>query len=125
MYLVGDLFARLYTASNVNKSFIKVRRSSVVLSLLQVCYRLGYVQSFCIINDFFIKVNLKYVNSKPVFSHYKLFSTPGHRVYITLRQVRILNRTARGFFLCSTSYGIFTTMECEMYGVGGELLVNI
>jgi small subunit ribosomal protein S8 len=127
MFLLGDLFARLFSAGNVKKTSISVFSSSFILSVLDLLQDLGFISYYSFFDEtkYKVKIYLRYFQGKSVIRFYKLISRPGKRIFVTLNQIKVLNRKGRGFYICSTSKGILTSIECEILGIGGELLLNI
>lgn len=89
---LGDMFSRLrnaYTAKLVKIKVIKSRYNLVVLDFL---YKEGYIRGYNCLDPKYIMVFLKYIKNEPVFRELKQVSSPGNRVYLSLRQLnRIIN----------------------------------
>lgn len=84
---------------------------------------LGYKTSSKNQNNF--KIFLKYYeNEKPVITNIKFISTPGRRIFYSVKQIWKID-TSKVFIIFSTNQGIKTLVDCKKYKLGGEPIVII
>lgn len=129
--IVGDTIARLYNASKVKKEFVDVMYSNVVVSIIDVLQKSGFVISYENIQRPYneggnmIRVYLKYEeNGSPVITGIKRVSSPGCRVYRKSSEInKVLN--GRGIGIYSTSQGVLSDRDAFKRGLGGEYLCKI
>lgn len=125
---LGDMFSRLrnaYTAKLVKIKVIKSRYNLVVLDFL---YKEGYIRGYNCLDPKYIMVFLKYIKNEPVFRELKQVSSPGNRVYLSLRQLnRIINnkRWLSSRYVISTSFGLKTLSQCIFLRLGGQVVFKI
>jgi small subunit ribosomal protein S8 len=124
MFLLGDMLARLYSAKCSNRHEVTILKSSFCIRIITILRDLGYI-SYSVIFDRTIVVYLKYKDNKAIFMGFKLISTPGRRIYLSLKQIKKINRKWPGYIICSTNKGLLTSIECEEYKIGGEIPFQI
>jgi small subunit ribosomal protein S8 len=99
--------------------------SKVKMALASILKKEGYISNYqesSYEKKKFIKINLRYVNQKPVILDLKRLSSPGRRIYVGKDYVP---RRLGGIAIISTSKGLKTTREIKKEGLGGELLCEI
>lgn len=105
---------------------VGVQNTSLNINVLNSFYKLGYIRGFSVKNKKFINVFLKYQNNKSVIRNINVISTPGRRLYVTLEDLKKVNRqNDSGLYLLSTNKGVLCDQESLLFGVGGELLLKI
>lgn len=105
---------------------VVVQNSKLCISVLSVLYRLGYIRGFIVKDQKNIIVLLKYINNKPVIRNIAVISTPGRRTFLKKKKLeKLLTRKDSGFLILSTSKGILTDEESNMFKIGGEALLKI
>lgn len=87
---LGDMFARLRNAYVAKHLKIKVLSSRYNITVLDFLYKEGYIRGYHCLDQKEIMVFLKYVKNEPVFRELKQVSTPGNRVFFSLRQLNNL-----------------------------------
>jgi small subunit ribosomal protein S8 len=96
---------------------------SLLQTLWDEGFILGYKTSRKNQNNF--KIFLKYYeNQKPVITNIKFISTPGRRIYYSVKQIWKID-SSKVFIIFSTSKGIKTLTDCKKYKLGGEPIVII
>lgn len=69
---------------------------------------------------------MKYIKNQPVIGQIHTVSTPGNRIYLSIRQIRFfLKKKESGFCVISTSKGLLSDEEALLFGVGGEVLLKV
>ncbi len=122
---IWDTIARIKNGTRVNKISIQVLKSKVVLGILDVLKKEGYINSYeSVPTDFFVTVYLKYdENKKSVINDIFAKSKPGLRQYISKQGV--LSKRNYGITIVSTSKGIMSGSDANHKGIGGELLLEV
>ena len=127
-YQLADLLVRIKVGGRGYDRTVKVKLTNANLKVLTVLYRQGAITSFSIANDNDIFVTLKYFYGKPLIKDIKVVSTPGRRIYWTLRELSLeYNRNSlSGFYVLSTPQGLKTSTECLLgHHITGEVLLKV
>merc|ERR1711879_908251 len=87
--------------------------------------KLGYIRGFIIKDKKNVIILLKYINNKPVIRNIAVISTPGRRTYIKHKKLeKFLAKKDSGFLLLSTSRGILTDEESNMFKMRRGFIKN-
>lgn len=129
--VIADLLTRIRNASAVRKRVIEVPASNMKLGIVQVLYKMGYIQNFKQIETpdspkKVIKIALKFdrITKEPAITRIERVSTPGLRQYADASNLpRVMN--GLGIAILSTSKGILTDKEARLQNVGGEVLCYV
>ena len=83
------------------------------------CIKVYQIQS----NQIQIKVWLRYIKNKPLFTNIEFISTSGHRKYITKEGLTYFkkNKGGNARILLNTSYGLLNSKISENLAIGGEI----
>ena|ERR1044072_2856922 len=126
-YPLAEIVSRLVVAGRGYHQTVNLPKGTMVLKILTLFLRQGLIQNFSVKREF-IEVKLKYFRRKPLIKSIAVISKPGHRVYWSLNLLSC-NYNANafgGFYIISTSKGLFTSNEClTTVGQGGEVLYKI
>lgn len=126
-YQLGEFAVRFTVGGRNFNHSISVPRTVLSIKLLALFLKQGLIQTFTIkLNS--IDVKLKYCHKKPLIKSLILVSTPGHRVYWTRGQLskRYNAHNFGGFYIVSTSGGLYTSNEClTISGEGGEVIYKL
>jgi small subunit ribosomal protein S8 len=68
-----------------------------------------------------LEIELKYHEGRPVIRELKRISTPGRRVYASVRDLRP-HRSGLGLSIVSTPQGVMTDTSAREKNVGGEVI---
>jgi ribosomal protein S8 len=91
------------------------------LELLSTLYGDGFIQSFIFLQKSQqIKIFLRYVDNKPIFSSLKLISTASKKS-ISLKELSLLFNKRFVLFL-NTNLGLLNVKDCKKAKVGGKIL---
>jgi len=126
-YQLGAIAVIFNVGGRVYAQKISLPKTVLALQVLTLFLKQGLIQSFSV-KPKTIEVKLKYFRKKPLIKSLELISTPGHRRYCTLRQLSCLynGHSFGGFYLVSTSKGLYTSTEClTVLRSGGELLLKV
>ena len=125
---LGDMLTRIRNGQTTNKRIVDAPASRFRKNVLEVLKREGYIRNFsekeirpgisC------LEIELKYYDGKPVISEIKRVSTPGRRVYSS---VKSLPKTYNGLgiSILSTPRGVMSDNEAREANVGGEILCTV
>jgi ribosomal protein S8 len=128
-FLLADCMARIHVAGTKKISSVIVSRNMIVLYLLNLLSKEGYIDGFRI-NNFNIIVFLKFDAVKRIFllKNLKLVSTPGRRRYWNLKKLSCCYSYANfsGSYIISSNKGLVTSSDALLrLRVGGEVLLKI
>ena len=135
--IIADTLSRIRNAHNAKRLSTFVIQSNLVIRLLDILYKEGYIRNSVInqkqenkVGDF-VEVKLKYYKDKPVISTIDRVSRPGRRVYLSKKELLTL-KPFKGILVLSTSSGLksFSRKDREnllsKYNlVGGEVLCKV
>jgi len=125
---IGDMLTRIRNGQRAGLGKIKSPASRFRLSILEVLKREGYIRGFenqdSAAGKPEIVIELKYSEGEPVIRTIDRVSTPGRRVYSSIKDLpRICN--GLGIAILSTPRGVMSDAEAREANVGGEVLCNI
>lgn len=120
---VADALIRIKNGYIVGKEEIKVRYSKLVLNLLKLLQKEGYIQGLQQ-KEREIWVSLKYVSRKPAITDIKRVSKPSLRVYKGVKSLPTV-LSGLGVAIISTPKGLMTDKEARKQKVGGEILALV
>lgn len=121
---IADALIRIKNGYLVRKPEVIVKYSKIVLQLLKILEKEGYLLK-CEQKGLEIIVTLKYDNlRRPVLTDVKRVSKPSLRIYKGSRALpRVLN--GLGIALISTPQGVMTDREARSKKIGGEVLALV
>lgn len=124
--VLGDALARLKNGIMRESKEIQVMRSNLVLDVLKVLKKEGFIEDFEEMEDGrFVLVKPAYEESgEPEAAHFDKVTRPGQRVYVSYNELKpVMN--GRGISIISTSEGVMTGAMAKSRNLGGEYLCNI
>lgn len=120
---IADALIRIKNGYLVGKPTVSVRFSKLMLELLKLLQKEGYIEENKH-KDREIIVTLKYVARKPAMTDMKRVSKPSLRVYKGAKDLpRVLN--GLGIAIVSTPKGVMTDKQARKENVGGEVLALV
>ena len=120
---LGNMFAALKNGQMANRAFIYLPRKKNCEDYLKVLWNEGFILGY-LVENYKIKIILKYVNDKPVINSLNLISKPSRRIFYSVKQIWKIN-SSQHFILFSTNKGIKTIIDCKKERLGGEPVVLI
>lgn len=125
---VADMLTRIRNGQRSKLFTIESPFSALRASVLDVLKREGYINNFEKIetgkNKFALKIELKYLEGKPVIKVVKRVSKPGRRVYSNIGKLqKVFN--GLGISIISTPKGVLSDNEARQQNVGGEVLCYV
>jgi small subunit ribosomal protein S8 len=126
---IGDLLARIRNGQLRGTAKIKSPNSRLRVRLLDVLQQEGYIRGYSEV-EFKdtgrkeLEIELKYHEGRPAIRELKRVSTPGRRVYTSVRDLKP-HRQGLGVSIVSTPQGVMTDSNAREKNVGGEVLCQV
>lgn len=125
--LISDMLTRIRNASAAGHESVEVRINNVCEKILGILKAEGFVDSYVVFKSEatrMAKIELRYYQSKPVFSAIERVSKPGRRIYTPWKEIRP-TRNNMGLSIFSTPKGVLSEKEAKFQHVGGEFLCRV
>ena len=125
---LGDMLTRIRNAQVRRKDYVHMPASRFRANVLEVLEREGYIRGFKKIslennkNNF--EIELKYIDGEPVIKEISRISTPGRRVYSSVKTMPTV-QNGLGISILSTPKGVMSDSSARANNVGGEVLCRI
>ncbi|MBI3677665.1 MAG: 30S ribosomal protein S8 [Proteobacteria bacterium] len=125
---IGDLLARIRNGQLRGLAKIKSPNSKLRIRLLDVLQTEGFIRGYAEV-EFKggrreLEIELKYHEGRPVIRELKRVSTPGRRVYTSVKDLKP-HRNGLGLSIVSTPQGVMTDSSAREKNVGGEVLCQV
>ncbi|GAA0538566.1 small subunit ribosomal protein S8 [Rhizomicrobium palustre] len=125
---IGDLITRIRNGQLRGKTKITSPNSRLRTALLDVLQTEGYIRGYAEVEfkDGIkeLEIELKYHEGRPVIRELKRVSTPGRRVYASVKELKP-HRQGLGVSIVSTPQGVMTDSTAREKNVGGEVLCQV
>jgi small subunit ribosomal protein S8 len=125
---IGDLLARIRNGQMRGTAKVKSPFSRQRVRVLDVLQAEGFIRGYAEVEfkDGMkeIEIELKYHEGRPVIRELKRVSTPGRRVYASVRDLRP-HRSGLGLSIVSTPQGVMTDTSAREKNVGGEVICRV
>ena len=125
---LGDMIARIHNAQMRNKSKVSTPASRLRVSVLDVLKNEGYIRGYTSVEHASgrseLEIELKYFDGEPVIKDIKRVSTPGRRVYSSVRDLPTV-ANGLGVSILSTPKGVMSDSRARTENVGGEILCSV
>ena len=124
---IGDLLTRIRNGQLRRVSKIRSPNSRLRVRLLDVLQEEGYIRGYAEVEQKDhkeLEIELKYHEGLPVIQELKRISTPGRRVYSSVRELKP-HRQGLGVSILSTPQGVMTDTTAKEKNVGGEVLCQV
>jgi small subunit ribosomal protein S8 len=122
---IGDLLARIRNGQMRGTAKIKSPFSRQRVRVLDVLQAEGFIRGYAEVEfkggTKELEIELKYHEGRPVIRELKRVSTPGRRVYASVRDLRP-HRSGLGLSIVSTPQGVMTDTSAREKNVGGEVI---
>jgi small subunit ribosomal protein S8 len=125
---LGDMLTRIRNAQMRGKTSVRSPASGLRGRVLDVLKDEGFIRGYAQVeydtgkNEF--EIELKYYEGRPVIQEIARVSTPGRRVYSSVKQLPRV-RNGLGITILSTPKGVMSDSEARVQNVGGEVLCQI
>ncbi|HLY04562.1 MAG TPA: 30S ribosomal protein S8 [Rhizomicrobium sp.] len=125
---IGDLLARIRNGQMRGTAKVKSPFSRQRVRVLDVLQAEGFIRGYAEV-EFKggmkeLEIELKYHEGRPVIRELKRVSTPGRRVYASVRDLRP-HRSGLGLSIVSTPQGVMTDTSAREKNVGGEVICRV
>jgi small subunit ribosomal protein S8 len=124
---IGDLITRIRNGQLRRKSKISSPNSRLRIRLLNVLQEEGFIRGYAEVEvkgHKELEIELKYHEGQPVIRELKRISTPGRRVYSSVKDLKP-HRSGLGVSILSTPQGLMTDTSAREKNVGGEVLCQV
>ena len=125
---LGDMLTRIRNAQMRRKSSVSTPGSALRARVLDVLQSEGYIRGYSTTeyaagrSEF--EIELKYFDGEPVIKDIKRVSTPGRRVYSSVKDLPTV-ANGLGVAILSTPKGVMSDSRARTENVGGEILCNV
>ena len=125
---LGDMLTRIRNAQMRGKSTVRTPASKLRAWVLDVLKDEGYIRGYEAGTDAKghpeLVISLKYYEGTPVIRELKRISTPGRRVYMSVKDIPQV-RNGLGVSIVSTPKGVMSDASARAAHVGGEVLCTV
>lgn len=125
---IGDMLTRIRNSQLRGKSTVSTPASKLRAWVLDVLAAEGYIRGYEKVENGKglpeLVISLKYFEGTPVIRELKRVSTPGRRVYASVKQIPTV-RQGLGISIVSTPKGVMTDAAARTANVGGEVLCTV
>lgn len=125
---LGDMLTRIRNAQMRGKSTVRTPASKLRAWVLDVLAAEGYIRGYEKKDGDKglpeLEISLKYFEGTPVIRELKRVSTPGRRVYASVKEIPTV-RQGLGISIVSTPKGVMTDAAARTANVGGEVLCTV
>lgn len=125
---LGDMLARIRNAQMRHKAKVTTPASSLREHVLDVLVEEGFIRGYSRTDydggraEF--DIELKYFDGEPVIKDIKRISTPGRRVYSSVKDLPTV-ANGLGVAILSTPKGVMSDSRARNENVGGEILCSV
>ncbi len=125
---LGDMLTRIRNGQRAGKNLVASPASKLRERVLGVLEREGYIRGYRRLEEDqdkpVLEIDLKYFEGAPVIQTIKRVSTPGRRVYSSIRELQPF-ANGLGISILSTPKGVLSDTEARDENVGGEVLCQV
>jgi len=125
---IGDLLSRIRNGQLRGKAKVTSPNSRLRTRLLDVLQSEGFIRGYAEVEfkDGLkqLEIELKYHEGRPVIRELKRVSTPGRRVYASVKELKP-HRQGLGVSIVSTPQGVMTDTAAREKNVGGEVICQV
>jgi len=125
---LGDMLTRIRNAQLRRRPKVVTPASNLRAHVLDVLAEEGYIRGYARVDysggrsEF--EIELKYFDGEPVIKDIKRVSTPGRRVYSSVKDLPTV-ANGLGVAILSTPKGVMSDSRARTENVGGEILCNV
>ena len=124
---IGDLLTRLRNGQQRGKNTVRAPLSSLRRHVLDVLAAEGYIRGYAEVDAegrAELEIELKYHEGRPVIQEIKRVSTPGRRIYSSVKDLPRV-RNGLGIAIVSTPKGVMSDNDARAQNVGGEVICQV
>jgi small subunit ribosomal protein S8 len=125
---LGDMLTRIRNAQMRARPKVSTPASKLRERVLEVLQEEGYIRGFARVDysggKSEIEIELKYFDGQPVIREIRRISSPGRRVYSSVRDLPTI-ANGLGVAILSTPKGVMSDSQARRENVGGEVLCSV
>jgi len=125
---IGDMLTRIRNAQMRSKSKVSTPSSKMRARVLDVLQEEGYIRGYAKVDyengRSELEIELKYFDGEPVIKQIRRVSTPGRRVYSSVKGLPTV-ANGLGVSILSTPKGVMSDSQARAENVGGEVLCSV
>jgi small subunit ribosomal protein S8 len=125
---LSDMIARIKNAATRRRSKVLTPASKLRQRVLDVLQAEGYIRGYSVIEEPGefpqFEIELKYYDGQPVIAEIARVSTPGRRVYSSIKDLKPI-KNGLGISILSTPKGVMSDTAARDQNVGGEVLCRV
>ena len=125
---IGDMIARIKNAAERRRAKVLTPASKLRQRVLDVLQAEGYIRGYSRSEtpEGFaqFEIELKYYDGQPVIAEIARVSTPGRRVYSSIKDLKPI-KNGLGISILSTPKGVMSDTAARDQNVGGEVLCRV
>jgi small subunit ribosomal protein S8 len=125
---LSDMIARIKNAATRRRSKVLTPASKLRQRVLDVLQSEGYIRGYSVLEqpgEFpQFEIELKYYDGQPVIAEIARVSTPGRRVYSSIKDLKPI-KNGLGISILSTPKGVMSDTAARDLNVGGEVLCRV
>lgn len=125
---LGDMIARIKNGATRRRSKVLTPASKLRQRVLDVLQSEGYIRGYSVVEEPGefpqFEIELKYYDGQPVIAEIARVSTPGRRVYSSIKDLKPI-KNGLGISILSTPKGVMSDTAARDQNVGGEVLCRV
>jgi small subunit ribosomal protein S8 len=125
---LGDMIARIKNGATRRRSKVLTPASKLRQRVLDVLQSEGYIRGYSVVEEPGefpqFEIELKYYDGQPVIAEIARISTPGRRVYSSIKDLKPI-KNGLGISILSTPKGVMSDTAARDQNVGGEVLCRV
>ena len=125
---LSDMIARIKNAAMRKRAKVSTPASKLRGRVLDVLQDEGYIRGYALVEEPGkhpeFEIELKYFDEQPVIAEIKRISTPGRRVYSSIKDLKPI-KNGLGISILSTPKGVMSDTAARAENVGGEVLCRV
>jgi small subunit ribosomal protein S8 len=125
---LGDMIARIKNGATRRRSKVLTPASKLRQRVLDVLQSEGYIRGYSVVEEPGefpqFEIELKYYDGLPVIAEIARISTPGRRVYSSIKDLKPI-KNGLGISILSTPKGVMSDTAARDQNVGGEVLCRV
>ena len=125
---ISDLLTRIRNGQLRGMTKVKSPNSRLRVRVLDVLQAEGFIRGYAEVElkggQRELEIELKYHEGRPVIRELKRVSTPGRRVYASVKEL-MPYRQGLGVSIVSTPQGVMSDANARDNNVGGEVLCHV
>jgi small subunit ribosomal protein S8 len=125
---IGDLLTRIRNGQMRGMAKVQSPNSRQRVRVLDVLQQEGFIRGYAEVEFTSgrreLEIELKYHEGRPVIRELKRVSTPGRRVYASVKELKP-HRSGLGLSIVSTPQGVMTDATAREKNVGGEIICRV